>query len=168
MSAEALEPGAKAEDVWLEGLRRGGHARLAVRGDSMAPALRDGQEVEVERVHARDLAVGEVAVVRTARALITHRVVGRARHRGTHVLLLKGDAAADVAIAEEPQVAGRLCGVDGWAWRRQHRALLALCRALQALLPLAMALRQKPPDHVLRRLLSRARRAVGWMASRLA
>ncbi|MFQ6131875.1 MAG: S24/S26 family peptidase [Armatimonadota bacterium] len=164
---DADRPERTAEDLWVEGLRRQGRARLAVRGDSMAPALHDGQEVEVDSVSPSDLGVGEVAVIRTAGGLLTHRVVGRGRHRGAPVLLLKGDAAAEVTVAEAADVVGRVCGVEGWAWRRQHRAMLALCRAFAALLPVAMPLRQRPPGHPLRRLLSRARRAAGWLASRV-
>jgi len=167
MSAEAPQRKRTADELWVDGLRRQGRVRLVVRGSSMAPALRDGQEVEVESVGPAELAVGEVVVVRTASGLTAHRVVGCRRYRGTPVLLLKGDTAAEVTIAVGADLVGRVLGIDGWAWRRQHRALRAVCRGFEALLPLAVPLRRRPSGHPLRRLLSRARRAAGWLASRL-
>ncbi len=157
-----LEPAARRPqdaDLWAEALRREGRARLTIGGDSMAPLLTDGQEVEVEAVTAP--APGEIAVVRQGMGLLIHRVIGVVSRRGRPLLLLRGDAARNLSVVAGDEVLGRVVDVDADNWRRRHRWLTAYGAAAARLAALAYPLCGQPGTARLASLLRRAAEAVG-------
>lgn len=68
---------------------RGGSVLIRVRGRSMRPMIRDGEEVRVRPLGGRALAAGDVVLARTAGGAALHRVI--AIDEGEGRLLLKGD-----------------------------------------------------------------------------
>ncbi len=68
-----------------------GHmARFVARGDSMHPAIRDGEAVYVERCKS-PLLVGDVVLARAARGLTAHRIVRLQQRRGSVEIITRGD-----------------------------------------------------------------------------
>jgi len=65
-------------------------ARFVARGDSMHPAIRDGEAVCVERPES-PLLVGDVVLARAARGLTAHRIVRVGRHTGAIEIVTRGD-----------------------------------------------------------------------------
>jgi hypothetical protein len=94
--AVRLTPSTQAQLV-RTALAAGRQARIAMRGTSMLPLLREPMVLELDRFRGR-ARVGEIVVFRTHERLVAHRVVGR---RGD-ALLCAGDA--------QP---GRLESIDG-------------------------------------------------------
>ena len=130
-------------------LTPGGHLRLRVVGDSMAPLLRPGDAVIVRPTCAENLQRGDVVAVRRGGQVISHRVVevggGRWRTKGDNSHRLDpqapGEALVGQVIAIERgadrldlrsgrwQVASRFLGLAG-AWEaalfRQGEAMGSL------------------------------------------
>src|SRR5258708_26105809 len=74
----------------LRAILDAGHtARFVARGDSMHPAIRDGEAVYVEPCTA-PLLVGEVVLARPARRLTTHRIVSLRQLLGEIEILKRG------------------------------------------------------------------------------
>jgi Peptidase S24-like len=75
----------------LDAVLEGGHtARFVARGDSMHPAIHDGEAVYVERP-ASPLLVGDVVLAQATRGLTAHRIIRLARHRGAIEIVTRGD-----------------------------------------------------------------------------
>lgn len=75
--------------IWLDAITENlsGPLRLRVRGRSMLPTLRPGDEVVVHPVTAEALELGDWVVVRNARGAFLHRYLGQRRG----YILTKGD-----------------------------------------------------------------------------
>jgi len=80
---------------------------LPVRGYSMWPTLRPGEQVEVRPPDDR-LAAGDIAVVRVGGRTVAHRVVAIRKHGAGFDLRLKGDTnfTFDRGRVDRAQVAG--------------------------------------------------------------
>lgn len=66
-------------DVVAELLGRGHSVRFRAYGRSMHPTIRDGEEIVVEPLAASAVRVGDVALYRSQRGVVAHRVVRIAR-----------------------------------------------------------------------------------------
>jgi len=88
-----------------------GRWKLAFRGSSMLPTLREGDLLSVVRASAGELGGGEIVVFRRRDQYVVHRFLGRSPFDGR--LLTKGDNCLrrDQPIEAEALV-GRVVGVD--------------------------------------------------------
>lgn len=98
------------ESVLTALLDEGKVVRFRASGISMAPAIRDGDEVLVEK--SASLRRGDVVLFREPRSqrLLAHRIISIA---GDGILMLRGDAAegCEGPVARS-QVLGRVIGVE--------------------------------------------------------
>jgi signal peptidase I len=69
------------ETTLLAVLDSGHQARFVAHGDSMYPAIRDGEAVTVERCAIDSLRIGDVVLAHARRGLTAHRVI-RIRRQG--------------------------------------------------------------------------------------
>ncbi|MBV8373917.1 MAG: nucleotidyltransferase family protein, partial [Candidatus Eremiobacteraeota bacterium] len=138
-----LTPSTQAQLV-RTALAAGRRARIAMRGTSMLPFLREPMVLELDRFRG-SARVGEIVVFRTDERLVAHRVVGR---RGD-ALLCAGDAepgrveqierSAVVGVVaavwssadgDARRIDGVFSRVIGTARARTRRLRAFLCRAL--------------------------------------
>jgi hypothetical protein len=159
--------------LWVESLRKRGRARLTIAGQSMAPVLPEGCEVEVEVSNGSELSVGDIVVIQAEDGLLTHRVLARVRGRSATLLLQKGDAGRDSSVVMSDRVVGRVLGrvdrggirlIDSGEWRAAHRLRVAYAWALRPLLPLGHWLQRRaaacPARHPVRAVTAFLRRLV--------
>lgn len=95
-------------------LHRGMRVRFAAKGQSMQPAIRDGEVITVIPVAAAEVKRRDILLYRTARGLIAHRVVGIERDQGqAAAFTLRGDAsgACDAPVQAE-QILGKVVSVQ--------------------------------------------------------
>ena len=96
-------------------MRRSGVGRVVVRGRSMEPTLRDGDDILVDR-DATAVRSGAIYVLRVDDMLVVKRLIGEAGDRLPFVIR-SDNAAYPEIIAEDPgsvQVIGRVL----WCGRR--------------------------------------------------
>src|SRR5262245_41637734 len=111
----------------LRDLARDRPLEVSVRGGCMAPALAEGERVEV--VPARRYWPGDVLVFRAADGrLLAHRLLGYRRHAGRLALVTRGDGCPCLDSPVLPErVVGRVRGAVAPAARvRAAAAFLAL------------------------------------------
>ncbi len=91
-------------------LGSGHHVRFRAQGQSMVPAVRDGDVLTVAPARLADLRVGEIALLRVGdRQVVAHRVLGRRTEDGQPVLMTRGDAVGMPPDAvREGDVLGRV------------------------------------------------------------
>ena len=97
----------------LRAILDAGHtARFVARGDSMHPAIRDGEAVYVEPCTA-PLLVGEVVLARAARGLTAHRIVSLRQRLGEIEIVTRGDNCLrkDPPLTRD-EVVGRVVSVE--------------------------------------------------------
>ncbi len=128
---------ATACDLAMEVASQFGSIRLRVSGTSMAPAVRPGDLLRVERTTAYEILPGEIAVFAREGRLIAHREVARAENACGACLVTRGDRVRqnDRPVTGE-ELIGRVTGIerDGnqvHAQTRLSRAQQALARLLQ-------------------------------------
>jgi hypothetical protein len=124
--------------------REGAVARLTVRGASMAPALGDGESVElVAAPTCATLRTGEVVVaLATNGALVCHRVLARGRGGA---LWIAGDADRTIervessaligVVARRRSLGSELRARGRWLAFRSRRAVRRIAQGLRARLP---------------------------------
>jgi|SRR3990170_3206064 len=124
-------------DLAMEIARQFGRVRLRVSGMSMAPAVRPGDLLSVERAAVDKIVPGEIVVFAREGRLIAHRAVGRTEGASGTCLITRGDRARrnDRPITGE-ELIGRVTGIerDGNpvpARTRLSRAQQALARLLR-------------------------------------
>ena len=71
-------------------LEAGYSARFVARGDSMHPAIRDGEALHVTRCEPASLEVGQVVLVRATRGLTAHRIIEIRRESSR--IITRGDS----------------------------------------------------------------------------
>lgn len=148
------------EKQWAEAITdligdaRAAQLRFRVKGESMAPTLRPGDEVLVEAVSLEALRPGDLVLVQEEGRSLLHRFLGVRRQGGQRMVLTGGDRLwrADPPCPEEalkgravailrggrplPLPAGRW-----WAWRHRLRtALWVVVHRLRPLLPVLLLL----------------------------
>lgn len=111
-----------AADVIADLLARGHRVRFQARGDSMHPAIRDDDYLEVQPLGDAPIRRGEIVVMLADRGLTVHRVLAQ---RGDQVFARGDNAPADDPPLHRSRVIGRVVGVerDGrmrkvrrWVW----------------------------------------------------
>ncbi len=107
-------------DLFINVLRSAGEARLAVTGASMLPAIWPGDVLQIHRVEAADLSVGDIVVLRRDNRLTVHRLVELRRQGDEVVLITRGDRSA---TDDPPFSAKHLLG-NVQVIRRGHRSVL--------------------------------------------
>lgn len=101
-------PDAVLEQLSDELLARGRRVWRRVASDSMAPLLREGDHILVERCAATQVRWGDVIVFRSVAGPMVHRVVG-VRRGASPYLIEKGDANPFAGTVEAGLVVGRVC-----------------------------------------------------------
>lgn len=122
-----------ALDLWSQA---GEQHYLPIRGRSMLPLLREGDDVLV--AHTRDLYPGEIAVFQQPGGLVAHRVLAVFTVGGEQILRTKGDNTLGVdPPARSNQIVGRAVNIrrggriiDIYApgWRRIGKVLAFLMK----------------------------------------
>jgi hypothetical protein len=107
-----IVPSALFADLVEEILRGGAAVRFQASGRSMQPTIADGDVITIEPVLASELREGEVALYRSERGLMAHRL--RARAPGANGrCTFRGDArgARDERVRSE-RIMGRLVRIE--------------------------------------------------------
>ena len=113
-----------------------GSVRLRVSGTSMAPTLRPGELVGVEKTRMTEILPGEIVVFARDGRLIVHRVVAKIESCGESYLVTRGDRArkSDGPISSS-QFVGRVNHIErGHARRRASLRLNLASRVISRLL----------------------------------
>jgi hypothetical protein len=113
-----MRPPADAVELVRRAVRDRGQARIAVRGDSMLPAVRPGQSVRILRRAFEQVSVGQVVAARVGAQLQVHRVYARDRDR----LLTLGD---NLPLLDHPVAEAGYIGVVDLPALRPPRQLPA-------------------------------------------
>lgn len=99
----------------LRAILAAGHsARFRAAGDSMYPAIRDGDSLEIVRCESSELRRGDVVLAATGRGLTAHRIVRIGERDGVLQFITRGDNAirCDPPIAAE-NILGRVVQAGG-------------------------------------------------------
>lgn len=96
-----------------ESLRQNGSGILALRGESMAPTLRDGWKVHVRSLPPADLRVGDIAVFVNRGVLTIHRLIWKKIESGRELYVLQGDNNPWREIVEPGVILGRVEAAEG-------------------------------------------------------
>jgi len=88
-SAQRSSWSAEGSALVADALRRSGHLRLQVHGESMLPALWPGDVVEIASCSLADVRPGEIVLARREGRLFLHRFAARCTPDG---FLLRGDS----------------------------------------------------------------------------
>jgi signal peptidase I len=111
-----------AEDL----LKRGHRVRFRAKGNSMHPTIRHGEAIVVEPVSAAEVKTNDIALYRTERGVVAHRVIRRADpwvgltttrdEAGASsgpTFITRGDAAGDPDEPVSPeQILGKVVAVE--------------------------------------------------------
>lgn len=116
-------------ELWQESLAKLGASWGEVTSNSMAPAIKEGDRVLVERVHWEEARFGDIVVFRRADMLVVHRVLGRRFRAGRSYLVEKGDAVLWLGLVPGEDVLGRVRSIQNS--RGTGNALSGAGRALQ-------------------------------------
>lgn len=81
------------EPTLRELLAAGHTARFRASGDSMYPAIRNGDYLHVVPCQTSELRRGDVILAATERGLTAHRIVSISEHDGTLRVITRGDNA---------------------------------------------------------------------------
>jgi hypothetical protein len=107
-SAKPLSWSAERSALAADALRRSGHLRLQVHGESMLPALWPDDVVEIASCSLEDVRPGEIVLARRDGRLFLHRLVAPYTPNG---FLLRGDSMPGPDPLFPPEaLLGRLVG----------------------------------------------------------
>jgi len=108
------------EPTLREVLRAGHAARFRASGDSMYPAIRSGDYLQIVPCDASTLRIGDIILARTERGLTAHRIVRIRGAEGSPRITMRGDNAL---LSDEPvaaaDVLGRVASVENGGTARQ-------------------------------------------------
>jgi signal peptidase I len=101
------------EPTLREVLAAGHTARFRASGDSMYPAIRSGDYLEIAPCHASQLRLGDIILAMTKRGLTAHRIVRIRDGEGGVRITMRGDNAlrSDASVGPE-DVLGRVERVE--------------------------------------------------------
>jgi len=101
-------------ELTTELLSLGACVRFQARGQSMYPAIRDGEIIKVEPVEPSHIKKGDIVLYRMKKGVIAHRVVRiERRNGGLPFFVLRGDTMETCdGIVEPRQVIGRVISVE--------------------------------------------------------
>ena len=128
-----------------QALAAGTVVRFRAEGESMYPAIRDGETVTVTPVAPAAVARGDIVLFRYGRRLLAHRVVEVTMSGSERIFELRGDAkaasdgpvpgAAIVGRVVEVRRNGRLVPLAGARARVRRRVRATLSRAKRLVAP---------------------------------
>lgn len=101
-------------DAAVRELLRGGYtARFRATGDSMDPAIRNGEYVHVEPCAAAEVRRGQILLIDASRGLTAHRLVRMRRAEGETWLITRGDnSLRNDPPARAAQLLGKVIAVE--------------------------------------------------------
>jgi hypothetical protein len=130
-------------------IERGRHAKLAIRGVSMLPLLREPMTIDVEALR-QPARIGDVLVFRAGEVYVAHRVLRRCGDR----YVTSGDANPEIVEHVDPaDVLGRVAAV----WSDARPGAVRIDSRFHRLCGLLYA-RARPARLAVRRVIGRARR----------
>lgn len=89
-----------------------GRVRLRVSGTSMAPGIRPGDLLSVERAKLKEISAGQVVVFSREGRLIAHRVIAKTENAGETCLVTRGDRRwRNDAPVSSAEVVGRVTDI---------------------------------------------------------
>lgn len=108
------------EPTLREVLSAGHAARFRASGDSMYPAIRSGDYLQIVPCDASKLQIGDIILARTERGLTAHRIVRIRGTEGSLSITMRGDNAlrSDQPVAAA-DVLGRVESVENGITARQ-------------------------------------------------
>jgi phage repressor protein C with HTH and peptisase S24 domain len=115
------ECGVNEFEPTLRAVLTAGHAaRFRASGDSMYPAIRSGDYLQIVPCDASRLRIGDIILARTDRGLTAHRIVRIRGAEGSLRITMRGDNAlrSDRPIAPA-EILGRVESVENGATARQ-------------------------------------------------
>lgn len=119
-------------------LEKNPFVRMTMRGNSMAPALRDGMTLHVRAVDEPSLRPGQIAVFRSGGRLVAHRIV----EVRSNAVVCAGDAQPDsLEYVPHADVAGVVIAYRTHAGGKEHSLESAPMRAYGALMKRTRRLR---------------------------
>ena len=122
------------ETTLLAVLDSGHQARFVAHGDSMHPAIHDGEAVTVERCSIDELQIGDVVLAHARRGLTAHRIIRIRRQSETLEITTRGDNCfrSDPPFGAA-ELIGRVTSVTGTGkgGKRLFHARLTLFRLLR-------------------------------------
>lgn len=80
----------------------------SMRGKSMEPTLKEGDQVQVEPVEAEDIKVGDIVVFECNKVLGCHRILGRFKKDDKFYFWEKGDNSSSLGYISQDKVIGRV------------------------------------------------------------
>jgi Peptidase S24-like len=130
-------------------IERGRHAKLAIRGVSMLPLLREPMTIDVEAVR-HPARIGDVLVFRVGDAYVAHRVLRRCGER----YVTSGDAYPEIVEhVDRADVLGRVAAI----WSNAGPGAVRIDSPFHRLCGLLYA-RARPARLAVRRVIGRALR----------
>lgn len=98
-------------DLWEESFRRKGEVWVEVAGRSMEPIIGQGERVLVKEAEPNDISIGEIITFALKGNLVTHRVIGKIRHRNGTIFWEKGDGNILPGRISDEHVLGKVIAV---------------------------------------------------------
>lgn len=101
-------------------LEQGARVPIEVRGGSMSPLIREGDQVLIEKIPAAELKPGDVVLFETGNGWVLHRFLCRSLPKEAGVWFAKGDSVVRRRQrVNESSVLGRAVRVEGSRGRRE-------------------------------------------------
>jgi signal peptidase I len=104
-------------DMLRDSLRQGQSPRLTVSSNSMAPLLRQGDQITLEAVAPDKLVIGDIITVGSMSEVMTHRFWGMTDESGQRCLLTRGDRPL---VFDKPWPVEALIGRVNGRFQRNH------------------------------------------------
>lgn len=138
---------ATTEELLLQSLESGSRPFLTVTSNSMAPLIRQGDQIQVTFTDLQALKVGDIIVVHDSEGYLAHRYWSSSSTDGTDYLLLRGDRLKQF---DPPHLASNLIGRVNARRRNGHTLELGqgIGRRLNLLLQKISMLAVPPPEHL--------------------
>lgn len=104
--------------------------KLEVKGKSMLPLIKIGDQIEIEQV--KDIKIGDIIVFNTKNFPIVHRVIGKYKIKGKKFFVHKGDNSFIPGITKEDSIIGKLTSINrdekfiklNNNWCKHHKILI--------------------------------------------
>jgi signal peptidase I len=129
---EAIAPPELLNDLWEELFLKTGKLWGRASSGSMRPLISANSRVLLERIGPDQIRFGDIAMFRSDKCLVIHRVLGKRQEQEGVVFLQKGDYNAEAGFIPASAILGRV-----WAVERSGREVYLLSgkwRAIQVAL----------------------------------
>ena len=126
---EAIASPELLNELWEELFLKTGKLWGRASSGSMRPLIPANNRVLVERIGPDQIRFGDIALFRSDKRLVIHRVLGKRREQGELIFLQKGDYNAEADFILASAILGRV-----WAVERNGREVYLLSgrwRAIQ-------------------------------------